>query len=1217
MLIHFARHMEDIALAALPCEVESDEESEDDIEPTSENVSEASLFKTSLSDGNPYTREEVKEIAKFLGSTDDIQESQRKNVSQDGITPTNTTPHLSILMKAKQEFWSKNSDVSEQQREKLWVMAAPTIPINAFNTTVAEMTAVESSISRCKVYRLKNDDWLNLGTGVLRIASENRTHWTLIVWSEPALNMRLMSTSLTTDVGIQRPQDTTIVWTEEDGTKFLLSFKEPEGCALAWSILHQARQNLETYNEQIQSTNDTPPIPISVSETLSQLAIPPDFFPHTVKSVLAAVASLDQEQGKYSQPHAQRTASIDRETDTQMWQSKDQDSNCANTSAPSNVENDIGRHMQTSPSLLMKESPDQNAVITPLSLDLAKIEHDRPLPPQVTAYNHSLGNSGSDFPEPYEPASGGTPGGPISNNMENSVINCICRSLFDNENTVLCVVCGSWQHILCYYRSSESVPDVHKCIDCNPRPVALYRFAQEQSRHLEMLDVERNKQHKSNPAVQYTRTGRVSNAKKNLKVHNCECGRSYTRAEHLRRHQKNHALEQPLLCHICGKTFHRLDLLERHTTRHGEEGSSSPHGRSSGSVSPAAQTISPTQNANEESSKRMNSSGLLHYEHKMIDDDRIKSAPSILQIAKIRSEDGSSKTVGVISKTPYVRPQHPKIVCHLCQQRPEGFRGTHELDHHMARAHPQSRKGYICVDYSHDQKFLASCKHCRNEKVYGAYYNAAAHLRRAHFHPRKRGRKGKIDEKCGGIGGGDDPPMDYLKTYWIKEVVVGQQGSRPDRNSDYESGDGYDDETVETGQLTSNDAVFSRLKDGVNETERHGHLSAESEPSLLPAGALIGHGGHEASLAATNYDKGTLRDEQILNGASIPQLPHKEVKLFRCPVIGCGKVYENENGVKYHKYHGHQNQQLKENEYGSFSIVDPLTSFPNTGSGGATLPLSKTEIGSPHLPSKAFNDPTGGQESTLTSTEQYVQTAGTGGLSSIDNPDLRPHLQEHLYIDPSNSTTVKSSRTKRHTKLSPQALSYLREWFNANKDHPYPSIDTKRMLAQKCGMTEKQVTTWFTNYRARNFTSYRARNLEAEFYQTFSYKTIYDKEEIKETGQFNPYEGVASKQKSGINEPERHGHSGASVKSALRGGSFEGEGFANGPHEAHRSAVNYDKDVLRSFDQKFSFEVEETPRLNLRGVGLMDTDTWACAQCGTTNSRSYPMCMDCGYYLPI
>ena len=153
-------------------------------------------------------------------------------------------------------------------------------------------------------------------------------------------------------------------------------------------------------------------------------------------------------------------------------------------------------------------------------------------------------------------------------------------------------------------------------------------------------------------------------------------------------------------------------------------------------------------------------------------DAEVVSKPSNAQMARIQSSDGSSKTVGVISKTPYVRPQHPKIMCQLCNERPDGFRGTHELDRHTARAHAPVRKGYICVAPSFDKNFLDKCKHCRNQKVYGAYYNAAAHLRRAHFHPRKRGRKGKNDEKRGGIGGGDHPAMDWLKAHWIQELEV-------------------------------------------------------------------------------------------------------------------------------------------------------------------------------------------------------------------------------------------------------------------------------------------------------------------------------------------------------------------------------------------------------------------------------------------------------------
>jgi len=58
-------------------------------------------------------------------------------------------------------------------------------------------------------------------------------------------------------------------------------------------------------------------------------------------------------------------------------------------------------------------------------------------------------------------------------------------------------------------------------------------------------------------------------------------------------------------------------------------------------------------------------------------------------------------------------------------------------------------------------------------KKYGAYYNAAAHLRRTHFKPKAKGarKSSKSDdgEKRGGKGGGDWPPMSELK-YWMKEV---------------------------------------------------------------------------------------------------------------------------------------------------------------------------------------------------------------------------------------------------------------------------------------------------------------------------------------------------------------------------------------------------------------------------------------------------------------
>ncbi|KNG51749.1 c2h2 finger domain-containing protein [Stemphylium lycopersici] len=98
-------------------------------------------------------------------------------------------------------------------------------------------------------------------------------------------------------------------------------------------------------------------------------------------------------------------------------------------------------------------------------------------------------------------------------------------------------------------------------------------------------------------SVHYTRTGRISKAKKGLKVHNCEnCGRSYTRAEHLRRHQKNHAPDA-LICEVagCGKPFHRMDLLVRHMERHNEPGHDSPQQSPADSPEPMNASNSPLE----------------------------------------------------------------------------------------------------------------------------------------------------------------------------------------------------------------------------------------------------------------------------------------------------------------------------------------------------------------------------------------------------------------------------------------------------------------------------------------------------------------------------------------------------------------------------------------------------------------------------------------------
>ncbi|KAI7703384.1 hypothetical protein KC353_g14150, partial [Hortaea werneckii] len=159
------------------------------------------------------------------------------------------------------------------------------------------------------------------------------------------------------------------------------------------------------------------------------------------------------------------------------------------------------------------------------------------------------------------------------------------------------------------------------------------------------------------------------------------------------------------------------------------------------------------------------------------------SAPdsSTTNSALLKPEDAVRRKEA-ISKTPYVRPQHPKLYCSLCKEYPNGFRGEHELRRHYDRAHAETRHVWICVEPTTSskegwwpQKPLGICKQCKQQKHYNVYYNAAAHLRRAHFCPRKRGRKARGEEResRAGKAGGDWPPIEWLKANgWLKEVEI-------------------------------------------------------------------------------------------------------------------------------------------------------------------------------------------------------------------------------------------------------------------------------------------------------------------------------------------------------------------------------------------------------------------------------------------------------------
>lgn len=151
------------------------------------------------------------------------------------------------------------------------------------------------------------------------------------------------------------------------------------------------------------------------------------------------------------------------------------------------------------------------------------------------------------------------------------------------------------------------------------------------------------------------------------------------------------------------------------------------------------------------------------------------------------TKSGVEGKLAMPKSTGYQRPKKPKIVCNECNEYPDGFRGDHELRRHKESKHKTMVKKYYCIN-PEDKGLLAGvkpitpldkCKHCISGKAYGQYYNACAHLRRAHFTEKRprasRAKNGKGSdepvEKRGGKGGGDWPPMNELKK-WYEERLV-------------------------------------------------------------------------------------------------------------------------------------------------------------------------------------------------------------------------------------------------------------------------------------------------------------------------------------------------------------------------------------------------------------------------------------------------------------
>ncbi|GAB7328148.1 hypothetical protein MBLNU13_g00177t1 [Cladosporium sp. NU13] len=148
-----------------------------------------------------------------------------------------------------------------------------------------------------------------------------------------------------------------------------------------------------------------------------------------------------------------------------------------------------------------------------------------------------------------------------------------------------------------------------------------------------------------------------------------------------------------------------------------------------------------------------------------------------------------------ISRLPsHHKPKTP-LTCPDCAIT---LRGPHELQRHWENVHAPVKRVWVCVQPEQSpfkpKKALDICKQCKQGKQYNVYYNAAAHLRRGHFCPSKRGRRPRGEVATSALALSVErsrgPSIEELKAHgWLREITVPNLGPRTIVDNDDDSPD--------------------------------------------------------------------------------------------------------------------------------------------------------------------------------------------------------------------------------------------------------------------------------------------------------------------------------------------------------------------------------------------------------------------------------------------
>ncbi|SCU90220.1 LAME_0E07580g1_1 [Lachancea meyersii CBS 8951] len=235
------------------------------------------------------------------------------------------------------------------------------------------------------------------------------------------------------------------------------------------------------------------------------------------------------------------------------------------------------------------------------------------------------------------------------------------------------------------------------------------------------------------------------------------------------------------------------------------------------------------------------------------------------------------------------------------QQHPQGQQHHQQTGIQQHQLQQHQRQNALLQQQQQQQQLLQHQQQQQQQRLMGNNSNAAMNRQR-------------FTSQVGSVGAGID--LDFMDADIIDDLHDGSaiMGAAPPLSADLAKAW----KQVDSGP-TAKMSTHHRTKLGNGQDSEDSSMSDDDEEEEVVATTV--------PITAVNKRKqqpGFIDDP----ARRLYVMDHEEHKPFKCPVIGCDKTYKNQNGLKYHKLHGHQNQKLHENPDGTFSIIDPESNEP-------------------------------------------------------------------------------------------------------------------------------------------------------------------------------------------------------------------------------------------------------------------------------------------------